>query len=144
LYIAFDEYTAGHLRTCASLEPNKPLQTHLYMKDAQWAPLHRSQTRADWISTFITLVKVTEVYVLYHFGSHRIYWITGICWVYFFLATIIIKYLGLGRAYDERNNNKCLDILAGKLPTLRCGAAGYHVTPSAKNGFYKLKYRSGP
>jgi hypothetical protein len=87
------------------------------MKDAQWAPLHRSQTRADWISAYITLLKVIEVYVLYHFGSYRIYWITAICWVYFLLATTIIQYFGLGRAYDERSNNKCLDILAGKLPT---------------------------
>ena len=86
------------------------------MKDAQWAPLHRSQTRADWISTFITLIKVTEIYVLYHFGSRQIYWITGICWGYFLLTTTIIQFFGLGRAYDERSNNKCLDILAGKLP----------------------------
>jgi hypothetical protein len=67
----------------------------------------------------ITFVKVTEVYILYHFGSRRIYWITGICWVYFLLATTIIQFFGLGRAYDERSNNKCLDILAGKLPTPR-------------------------
>jgi len=87
------------------------------MRDPQWAPLHRSQTKADWLYTFLTLAKVVEIFLLYHYGSRHIFWITGVTWAYFFLSAIILQFFNLGRASHFSKQNRCIDIVAGKLPT---------------------------
>ncbi|KAI1913664.1 hypothetical protein LOZ65_005793 [Ophidiomyces ophidiicola] len=114
---AFDEHLAGPLRSCPLLGPTDRLQTHLYIRDSHWAGLHRSQVRSDWISTFITLIKISEVLLLYRFGSVRLFWMTGVPWIYFFLAASVLQLYGRGRAYTTSDSSSCFDILAGKLPT---------------------------
>ncbi|PVI02128.1 hypothetical protein DM02DRAFT_670802 [Periconia macrospinosa] len=114
---AFDEWTTGPLRSSTALDIGEPLRAHFYMRDPQWAPLHRSQIKADWLSTLLTLAKVVEIYLLYHYGSFRIFWITGATWAYFLLSAIILQLFNLGRASRFGNQNKCIDIVAGKLPT---------------------------
>lgn len=87
------------------------------MRDPQWAPLHRSLIKADWLYTASTLTKVVEMYLLYHYGSFYIYWITGVSWAYFFLGAVILQLFGLSRALPSDKQHKCVDLVAGKLPT---------------------------
>jgi len=93
-----------------------PLGAFLY-EGLQWAPLHHSQTKADWLYTFLTLAKVVETFLLYHYGSRRIFWVTGVTWASFFLSATILQFFNLGRASYFSKQNKCIDIVAGKLPT---------------------------
>ncbi|KAI1923074.1 hypothetical protein LOZ52_001229 [Ophidiomyces ophidiicola] len=75
------------------------------------------KVRSDWISTFITLIKILEVLLLYRFGFVRLFWMTGVPWIYFFLAASMLQLYGRGRAYTTSDSSSCFDILAGKLPT---------------------------
>ncbi|KAF2277875.1 uncharacterized protein EI97DRAFT_441166 [Westerdykella ornata] len=113
---AFDEWTAGPLRSCTVLEPGQHLQAHCYMRDPQWAPVHRFQIKADWFYTFLSLAKFVEMFLLYYYGSHHIYWITGLTWAYFFVSATILQLISLGRASHSSLQSKCIDIVQGKLP----------------------------
>lgn len=114
---ALDEWSAGPLRSCTTLEQGDPLQAHLYMRDPQWAPSHRSQAKANLLYTLLTTTKVVEMYLLYHYGSLRIFWITGVTWSYFFLCAIILQLFDSIRMPYLGKHEKCIDIVVGRLPT---------------------------
>jgi hypothetical protein len=114
---AFDEWTAGPLRSCTTLQPGESLQAHFYLRDPQWPVLSRSQAKIDWLSTGLTLVKLAEVILLYHFGSFHIWWITGANWAYFFVCAVLMQLFQLGRASIPGKQNKCVDVVSGRLPT---------------------------
>ncbi|KAJ9649451.1 hypothetical protein H2199_000226 [Coniosporium tulheliwenetii] len=115
---AFDDYTSAPLRACVTLEPNSPLQAYTYVRDPHWATKHMSQTWTDCLSIAASSIKLTEIYVLWRYGAHRLCWITAVNWIYFVLAAVIIQIVGVAREYNvESRHIRCLDILAGNLPT---------------------------
>lgn len=93
------------------------LQAHIYMRDQYWTPLHRTQVKTDWVLTFATGLKAIEMYLLFYFGSVYICWLTGLMWAYFLLASVILQIFRVGRASPSAKQNRCLDIVAGSLPT---------------------------
>lgn len=113
---AFDNYTATSLRSCMQSEQHRPLRPYLFMRDPYWHILHKSEARKDWIGILLSLIKVVEVYVLYHYGSRKLCWVTGINWIFFFMSAIIIQLAGYGREHDDQADCCCLDIVAGRLP----------------------------
>ncbi|KAI4941640.1 hypothetical protein J4E91_010671 [Alternaria rosae] len=114
---AFDEWTAGPLRSCAVAQPGEHLQAHVYMRDHYWEIAQRSQTRDDWIVTFATLLKVVEMHLLYYFGSRRVFLVTGAIWAYTFLSAIILQWFHVGRATTAGEQPTHFDVVSGSLPT---------------------------
>ena len=114
---AFDEWTAGPLRSCTIMQPGEQLQAHVYMRDHYWKMVQRSQTKHDWIVTFATLLKIVEMYLLYHFGSRRVFFITGVVWIYTFLSAILLQLFDVGRATTAGEQTSHVDVVSGSLPT---------------------------
>lgn len=115
---AFDDYTSAPLRACVTSEPNSSLQAYAYVQDPHWATKHKSQTLTDRLSIAASSIKLTEVYVLWHYGAHRLSRITAVNWIYFVIAAVIIQIIGVAREYNvESRHIRRLDILAGNLPT---------------------------
>lgn len=99
------------------MQPGEYLQAHIYMRDHYWEMAQRSQTKYDWIFTFATLLKFIEIFLLYHFGSQRIFLITGAIWAYCFLSAIILQLFHHGRATTIGEQSSHLDVVSGSLPT---------------------------
>lgn len=114
---AFDEWVAGPLRSCAATEPGQQLRAHFYVRDPQWALLHKSLVKMDWIYSLATMVKIVEVYLLWYYGSTNIFWITGVAWAYFFISSVVLQLFQLGRATRSGKQDRCIDVVAGNLPT---------------------------
>ncbi|KAF1937513.1 hypothetical protein EJ02DRAFT_437822 [Clathrospora elynae] len=57
------------------------------------------------------------MYLLYHYGSTRIFWVTGVTWAYLFLSAIALQIFHVGRATRSGEQTKHIDIVAGSLPT---------------------------
>ncbi|KAH7087991.1 hypothetical protein FB567DRAFT_423882, partial [Paraphoma chrysanthemicola] len=112
---AFDERTAGPLRSCTTLEPGEYLRAHAYVY--RYAAEDALQVKADWLYTFLTTSKIAEMYLLYHVGSPRIFWVTGVAWVYFFLAAIVLQLLRVSRRTSYEKHSTYIDVVAGRLPT---------------------------
>ena len=87
------------------------------MRDHYWEMAQRSQTKYDWIFTFATLLKFIEIFLLYRFGSQRIFLITGAIWAYCFLSAIILQLFHHGRATTIGEQSSHLDVVSGSLPT---------------------------
>lgn len=99
------------------MQPGEHLQANKYMRDHYWEMAQRSQTKQDWIVTFATLLKIVEMYLLYHFGSQRIFLITGAIWAYSFLSAIALQQFHVGRATTAGEQLRHIDVVSGSLPT---------------------------
>lgn len=58
-----------------------------------------------------------EIVILWKHNAVFLSLISGLCWLYYFLAAIVLQSYGLSREYSENASGHEVDIIAGQLPT---------------------------
>src|SRR5437764_5399283 len=96
--------------------PGEPLEVHIFVKDPWY---NGPVTTKDWIGLLVSLLKVSETYVLWRYDARPLCWISGCSWLYFFTASTALLQQKMSREYGKNFDNGRLDILTGQLPTAR-------------------------
>lgn len=65
----------------------------------------------------ISMNKLVEIVILWKHNAVSLSLISGLCWLYYFLAAIVLQSCGLSREYSETAEFREMDIIAGQLPT---------------------------
>lgn len=131
----FDPLSSGPL---ASLPPsnsgsNELPTVHVIVNDPHDI-LPITVTRRDWAAILVTLLKVPELYVLYHFGARGVLLAMTVTWIYFFAAAVILQYMQLSRGY-EKHAHTDVDVLAGNMPMLGRPAGQFRILLGAPGNF---------
>jgi hypothetical protein len=125
---AFDGYTSAILRNCLSAEHGAPARFVHYTRTTQWKALRRQQDILDWLSIFLSVLKLVEAFTIWRYGSLVLAMLTLINWAWFFLSAIMLQLAGLAREHSqyfdsndkgETANGHCHDYLAGDLPSVQ-------------------------
>jgi hypothetical protein len=96
--------------------PGEPLEVYIFVKD----PWYDGPVMAkDWIGLLVSLLKVSEIYVLWRFDARPLCWTSSCSWLYFFTVSAILLQQKISREYGKNFDNGKLDILTGQLPTAR-------------------------
>lgn len=122
---AFDQCTSGILELVPESKATGSFQTHVLIQDAY---SRESSTRTAWtdsMAILFSVIKVLELAILWQNGATVLCIITGSCWAFFLLVSILLQFLGLSREFSEKVKEREMDIVAGQLPT-PIKAGGHH------------------
>ena len=78
--------------------------------------LHRHQV-LSWRTGILATASTVKSSVLYHFGSRRVFLITGAIRAYTFLSAILLQWFDVRRATTAGKQRRHFDIMSGSLPT---------------------------
>ena len=114
---AFDKETAELLIFVPASPPNNHprVVTHNFDYEEPW-----KFDAYDWVALLSSLIKSSEMYVLYRFANLSLVCSSNAAWLYFFLAAIFLQFrytLQMRRGQQAKNGNHELNVLTGQLPT---------------------------
>ena len=122
---AFDRCTSGILELVPESQATESFQTHVLIQDAYSRESSTRTAWTDWMAILFSVIKVLELAVLWQNGATVLCIITGSCWAFFLLVSILLQLLGLSREFSETVKEREMDIVAGQLPT-PIKAGGHH------------------
>ncbi|KAF8253663.1 hypothetical protein K440DRAFT_618116 [Wilcoxina mikolae CBS 423.85] len=80
------------------------------------------EVRWYWISMACSLVKLAEVFTLWHMGASYIYWVSALPWLHGFISALFLRLTNL---YLDREDFRHRDVITGELPSpLHAGGPG--------------------
>ena len=122
-----DSHMTSKLDLVPEVLPESTFLAHVVAPDPYAIERSRKNGLKDWIAIFASFGKLAEVIVLWLYNARMLCMISGLCWIYFLLASIILQSLGLSREYPEGSDRPEIDTITGQLPT-----------PIKNGGSYKL------
>ncbi|KAA6406887.1 MAG: hypothetical protein FRX48_09385 [Lasallia pustulata] len=114
---ALDQYTQRLVQSCPFTTPPQPLAVSLYSFDVHADEARRIRAFQDYMSIFVSAVKLIEVYILWRCGDTPLFWVTALPWLFAFLAAPVLQMCHMSRPRLGRDQVTQLDILSGSLPT---------------------------
>lgn len=114
---AFDQCTSGILELVPKSEAMGSFQTHVLIQDAYFRESSTRTAWTDWMAILLSMIKILELAILWQNGATVLCVITGSCWAFFLLVSILLQLLGLSREFSEKVKEREMDIVAGELPT---------------------------
>ena len=122
---AFDQCTSGILELVPESEATGSFVTHVLIQDAYSRESSKRNAWIDWVAISASVTKLVELATLWKNGATALCLISGSCWIFFFLVSILLQLLGLSREFSEKVSEREMDIVAGQLPT-PIKAGGHH------------------
>ena len=114
---AFDQCTSGILELVPESEATGSFLTHVLIQDAYSRESSTRTSWTDWMAILISAIKLSELATLWQHGATVLCLISGCCWAFFFLVSVLLQLLGLSREFSEKVDEREMDIVAGQLPT---------------------------
>jgi len=111
---AFDTFTLSPILHVSACQPGAPITIYPFVMDPRYID---PTVRWDWIWILASVVKISEVYVLWKFNSRILCWVTPVPWLYFFCCAIILQHQRLSRGWADEHGY--MDVLTGDLPSAR-------------------------
>ena len=119
---AFDAQTAGNLEMIPENLPKEPFQAYTLAQDPHSKERRVTNAWKDWIGILASISKLVELTVMWKHNAVLLCLTSGIYWMVFFLAAMVLQICGLSREYPKTDRTCEVDYLAGQLPTpLRVG-----------------------
>ena len=121
----FDQCTSGILELVPECEATGSFVTYVLIQDAYSRESSKRNAWIDWVAISASVTKLVELATLWKNGATALCLISGSCWIFFFLVSILLQLLGLSREFSEKVSEREMDIVAGQLPT-PIKAGGHH------------------
>ena len=97
--------------------PAEPFQAYVLAQDPHGKERRATNAWKDWIGILTSFSKIVELTVMWKHNAILLCLTSGIYWIVFLFAAILLQICGLSREYPKSDKVCELDLLAGQLPT---------------------------
>jgi hypothetical protein len=113
---AFDQFTANQSHTTPTCSVGESLNLLI---DCAGPESTGNIVRKDWLKLALSLIKISELLLLWIFGATVLGCVSSLAWFYFFISAVILKACNLARGPVKNFHTGQYDIIAGQLPRTR-------------------------
>ena len=110
---AFDRSTSKLLNSIPESNPGAPLNIFTYRNYPFDRPTNLSH---EWMALSVSFIKMVELCTLWMAGDRILCWVSGLPWLYFYVAAVALQLRRHWRGQVEESSD-WVDVLAGRLPT---------------------------